>query len=369
MKKIIIYVLLGLLAISCKTLKDEDYFFKEINYINEDYEIIELKGDSISVDGYTTLFFSVHDSLILFMNNRLPGSMFFSISNVKTGKHYGNYVSRGRGPHESPIAPVYQFYKKGNDLMTLLTAPNESEFREWNISQTLEKGHTVYDTIIPYTWNRRYTSAAYLNIFRMDKDNILVKVPMRRSQDNKTQAWPGYQTISLQENKAVREYEVFKNDLYIGDPDKLSNSPFFSHDCVKPDGKKLMQCMASLSQINILDFETGAVSYHRTSGSLDVSAFKEGMSFSKIPLFYHGSQCDDKYIYALYSGLFREDKDGKPVLPGKIHQYDWNGRLIREIILSEPTTQIWLDTVNNLLYTYHQFNEHILRYDLNELDG
>jgi hypothetical protein len=368
MKKSAIYILLTLLTFSCRTIEDEDYFFGNINYINKEYERIELKGDSISLDGYTTLYFSVYDSLMIFWNSRMPESTTFSISGIKTGKHYGNYVMQGRGPHESSTAPIFQFYQKDNDLMALLTAPNEDELREWNISKSIESGYTVYDTIFPYAWRMEHPSA-YLNIYRMSENNLLVKVSKRHSVENsKIQAWPRYQIRSIIENKLVREYEIFKQDLYIGNPDVLLMWPFSSNDCIKPDNKKIAQGMVSLSQINIIDLETGDVSYYRATDSPTLSMIAEEKKLLKSPLFYHRCQCNDKYIYALYSGSPREDRYGNAILPSKIHQFDWDGNLIHEIILSEPATQIWLDSNSNFMYTYNEMNENIWRYDINELD-
>jgi hypothetical protein len=372
MKKTIICTLLGILVISCKTIKDEDHFFGSINQINKDYETVELRGDSVSVDGITFRVFAVHDSLILFWNNNMPESMTFSISDMRTGKHYGNYIPQGRGPHESETAPIYQFYNKGNDLTTLLRAYNEDELREWNISRTLATGHTVYDTIFPYKW-RMETPSASLGVFRMDEDKIFEKMPGRYSESgDETLEWPRFVVRSLRENKIVREYDVYKNNVQTINPQQFALSPFYSSDCLKPDGTKIAIGMRYLDQINILDLESGEVSYHRAANSPSLSIFEDEIDeirYKNVLRFHYQCQCDDNYIYSLYIGHTSYDEFEKPFHPNKVRQYDWNGRLIREMTLSEPATQIWLDTANNILYTFSEINEHIWRYDLNELDS
>ena len=61
---------------------------------------------------------------------------------------YNSLCNKGGGPEEAAaFGPIFQFFKKGNDLKTLLFAPHEGKLFIWNITQSITQGSTIIDKV------------------------------------------------------------------------------------------------------------------------------------------------------------------------------------------------------------------------------
>jgi hypothetical protein len=51
-----------------------------------------------------------------------------------------------------------------------------------------------------------------------------------------------------------------------------------------------------------------------------------------------------------------------------IHIFDWNGRLIKKLIVDHPIHEFWLDQTTNRLYTIDMSSDEVYVCDMNQLN-
>ena len=128
---------------------DKELFNGEIHHINDKNVVSkDVVSQHVSLDGIYTGTIAVYDSLLLCWDMKYPDH-FINLFNIDTGKEIGYFCPKGQGPNEfSHTNPIYQFFKKGDDVMTLLDG-NSQSLAFWNLTKSVQTGKTVYDTIIP----------------------------------------------------------------------------------------------------------------------------------------------------------------------------------------------------------------------------
>jgi hypothetical protein len=351
--------------------KDSDYFNGKIRYISNDSIVVKNVSSKVaSAENYGYGMFAVYDSLAIFWNPKFPAHM-FSIFNIDTGKEIGYFCNKGRGPGEFiNTHSIFQFFGKESDLMTLLYAPNERKIFFWNISQSVMKGTTVYDTIVPYRSKTRSTikNSRFDYLFYQSEDRLLAKVASIPLSEKEATS-PYYEQRTIYTNELVRDYRIYKKDSVLNEISEIEPESFFySIDAIKPDGSKIVQAMSRLPQINIIDTYTGEVIGSRMKDGPGFSLFETDMTKSN--RYYISVQADDNYIYATYWGKERWDgitEEGELSVFDTIHVFDWNGKHIYELKTDRSFLRISLDEVRNRLYTADQDTEEIYYLELNEL--
>jgi hypothetical protein len=367
-KELYSYLFIFAVLISCQTNKDDSIYFNgEINLVEDITEAKKLTSTKIELDGPYCGFPAVYDSIVVFWNNKLPDTH-FHVFNLKTGEEIGNFCSKGGGPEDAySLPPTFQLYTENGELKTLLFAQNESKLMIWNISKSVEMRKTVLDTVFPFDWKKEHGIAPNRFIFRLDRDTILATVSPTLLTMKATEATlPCYEKRTLYSNRLVEKYGFYKKPLR-NEKTKLFPGSFFNGmECMKPDGSKIVQGMVLLSQINILDINTGVTAGYRLKGTPDFSFLKTMMSKAKT--YYTRMQCDDRFIYALYMGEIESQSDFTIEIEQRvIHVFDWNGNFIQKVILEHPAHEIWLDPTGNKLYTMDNTNDGFYSYNLNEL--
>ena len=141
------------ICVSCHENDDTAYFNGKIQTIED--SIKDTKKATLKIlplDGANFGWLSTYDSLMFFMNPKLP-DRFYNIFNIDTGKEIGTFCYRGSGPGEvAALGPIFHFFKEKGDLKTLLFAPNEEKLFIWNITQSIKRDTTVMDKQISYPW-------------------------------------------------------------------------------------------------------------------------------------------------------------------------------------------------------------------------
>ncbi len=351
--------------------KDNEYFKGEIKYFNNSSLIVKnVTSKVVPVENYGYGMFAVYDSLSVFWNPKFP-EHFFTIFNIDTGKEIGYFCNKGKGPREfSTIHCIFQFFRKENDLMTLLYAQNERKIFFWNVSQSVMKGTTVFDTIVPYDNQIKSTikNSRFDYLFYQTEDRLLAKVAPIPLGENGT-TFPSYEQRTIQTNELVRDFRIYKKESMHNKISKMMPVEFFySIDAIKPDGSKIVQAMRLLPQINIMDTHTGEVVGCRINGP-GYSLFETDME--KFNIYYISVQADDNYIYATYWGKeqWEADKEGKLPLFNTIHVFDWSGKHIYELKTDRSFLRVSLDVVRNRLYTADLETDEIYCLELSELDA
>lgn len=338
---ICIYIFMG-----CQSHDDNAYFNGEIRYIDDDIEDCEdVKLESIYLEGANHGWIAVYDSLMFFLNPKLTDT-FYQVFNINTGKEIGTFCHKGNGPAEVVcLGPIFQFFKEGDELKTLLFAPNEEKFLIWNISQSISQHKTMIDKITPYAWRKEHKNAAYNHMFLQDKDILLTKVDAVPINDE-CATLPYYQKRTVNSNKLLRNYKIYKDSIINGETSVIPESFFSSNDAFKPDGTKVVQAMVHLPQLNIIDVNSGKVVGVRLKSQDDFSVFKGKKQISN---YYIRVQADNNYIYALYWGKVPWGHNEIPYL-NIIYVFDWDGKLIRKISMDHSIDKMWIDPVRNRLY-------------------
>jgi hypothetical protein len=362
--KQLLYFLTVFSIISCGGINDSDIFNGEIETINDTVQtIIELDPHEVVVlDGITYGLMTVYDSLVIFYNNKLP-DMYYSIFNLKTSKHIGDFCPRGRGPGEViVVSPIFHFYKENGELKTLLSASDNLKLVIWNISKSIENNKTVWDFT---SYDRRKDHITHNRYFRLNNEEYLGHVQVRCTNDDCTESTvPYYEKRSIYSDTLIKEYRTYKQSVKNTYSDRL----LMSHDCIKPDGSKVAQFMCYLWQINMIDIKTGKITGYRPKEKFPDFSYLSYFSSPRaiLPGFVRVTS-NDKYIYAIFRNRRSNEEETASYV---VYVFDWDCNMIKKIKLkSEFYYSFFVDEVNNMLYTFymHEDGETIHRYDLKSI--
>lgn len=309
--------------------------------------------------------FSVYDSLIVFWNPKFSHH-FFCIYNVDTEKEVGFFCNQGRGHHEfSSVAPVFQFFKTNNGLETTIQDDNSRKIYFWNISESISRKTTVYDTIISYNDLELGKNSVLSNLFYQSENTFLARRKSVYFIEGETPL-PYYIKWRLSDS-ITHDYHVYKKIEMDDDADFSLLDRVYSHDAIKLDGSKIVQALRLIPQINIIDTKTGKITFHRLSDVSRVSLFDSKRDDGRV--YYNSVQADDKYIYASYWGKQQWDAGFGTKSPfiNTIHVFNWEGQMLYELKTDRTFFRIALDPVRNRLYTANLDTDEMYYIDLNEL--
>jgi len=342
-------ILLITCFLSCKKHSDNAYLNGDTLPINSKSKIIEQVAlNPVSLEGSNFGIIAVYDSLMFYMNSKLPNH-FFNVFNLGTGEEIGTFIRKGQGPNDViAISPIFQFFEEENEVKTLLFAANENKILKWNITQSIKKNTTEIDTIISYNNYKELNGARYNYIFCQNKDTLYTSIQSIPINEDDA-SLPFYQKRTLYTNKTLKDYPIYRKSIKNGEASIIPETFFASNDAFKPDGSKIVQAMLHLNQINIIDTKTGKITGYRMNGSPDFSIFKHNKK-RIIDTYYLRTQADNQYIYATYWGKKPWGDNQLPFL-NTIYVFDWDGCLLYELVSDHPIHEIWLDNIRNRLYT------------------
>jgi hypothetical protein len=364
-KEVFCFVLILSICISCNKKNDNMYFNGEIRNFEVLGSTKKVTLETISLDGANFGWLAVFDSLMIFRNPKLV-NRFFSIFNVDNGEELGTFCNKGGGPDElSDCHKIFNFFKEGDDLKTLLLENYEEKMFIWNITQSVKQGTTVIDTIISYASEKDNKSAPYGSFF-FQKDNTLLAKVQSVPLGNGDATLPFYQQRTIDTNKLLKNYSIYKQSVKDRDSPTTAQTFSSSNDACKLDGTKVVQAMLYLPQLNILDVETGQVVGFRMKGAPDFSIFEDEKDVYNI--YYIGVQADDDYIYALYWGKESWGRFDVPYV-NTIHVFDWNGNFVQAIEVDRGLDAIWIDPTRNRLYVTSPKVDDVFYLDLDGILG
>jgi hypothetical protein len=355
------------LVVCCKSSKRGDIFNGEIRYFDDSRKVVkDVTSKPVTMDdGIPAGMIAVHDSLLICWHPNRDN--FFNIINLDTGKEIGSFCRKGRGPEEViSFGPIKQFFKKDDNLCTFLWDYNGGRLFLWNISRSVERGSTVYDTIIPYAKNM------YFFLFYQPEDMLFVNRPASIPNDDPNSeevVLPFYEKRSISTKEVIQDYRIYK-EKSLREQDVVGlESFFYTWDVIKPDGLKIAQVMKWLPQVNVLDTRTGDVVGYRVKDGPDFSLLEKDPFVRPADLYYFSVHADDNYIYATYWGKERWDDRIGNIIPSfnTIHVFDWSGEQLYEFVTDRSFQRVWLDRVRNRLYTIDPNSDEVYYLDLGEL--
>lgn len=354
------YCLLSLALCACG---DNSIFRGEINEIERPQEIMTIYPDTVVMNEYHSSILAVYDTLAFFYTP-VNSDMMYTAYDIIHGRKMGEFISRGRGHMEFySVSQIANFYLQDDQLHTLIYAPNERQILPWNIDESLTSGQAVFDSITKYKEDVDYP-CGYSLLYRLDTRQVLVHRASVHVSNGDYISPDVWQVRTTPELELVREIQLF--DIVNNNDSKILPESFYTmFPCIKPDGTKFAGAMCWLPQVNIVDVKTGKAQgfHHRDMPNHYI--FYSDMSSAKY--YYAGAQADDKYIYALWCG---QPLAGLDLSLGmsELHVYDWTGRLIRNVRLSKPIHQIFLDARKGLLYGCHEEENNLYRYHISDMN-
>lgn len=349
-----------IMLIGCNTHND---FRGDMTTIEEAESYVHVKSQIIEIDSIHNRDFAVVDSMVFFYRT-LNNKFFFDVFNMNNGIEIGKFCPIGQGHAEYlAISPITNVIKEGGNLKVILFAPNESKLLIWNISKSIEQNITVYDKIIDYPWRDKSISS-YSALYPLGNDSLLTYMASVHIANSENITPSKYQVRSISSNHSLKDIQVFEVPQNIEDYAILPERFYSSSFCIRPNKKQFVEVMTYHPQINICDIETGIIKGYRFRTENENSLYRKDNS--NVHRFYMRVQSTDNYIFALYDGcgLSQQQKtDGFKIL----HLFNWDGKMVKKVILEHPIHELFVDEANNLLYGVNANEQNLYCYYISDM--
>lgn len=356
MRNYILAIILITFTVSCK--KDNINLNGSIDIVeyvdNEEFiagRKIELK------DFYIGDHIVVKDSIMV---SWLPNDpfAFYSVYNLTDGSSLGKYCLRGNAENETAAtSPVFQIYEEDGDYKALVNFHNDMKVMTWNITESVSKRKTVFDNF----FTRQEATVAFNEVFKTYDKSCLCYVlshPITRIGDEASLPY----WIKISSGVQSAKYDIFIGDENIsGEPGivPMPEQYYKSANCISPDGEKLVMAMELMEMIIIVNLKNHKIHGYRISGTPGFELLKKTMYDVKAS--FLNVQCDDKYIYALYSGeKYAEAWKGAET----IYVFNWSGHMVKKVKLDNKVNVISCDEKGSV-YALNTENSTVFKYKIN----
>lgn len=352
-------------SFSCQKDTDEKYFKGDVFYCDLPNRIDSLKGDSIILNDIYSGEMIIYDTLAFFTSPKYPDYV-LSIFNLKNKQHIGNFIQKGRGPNDFlGVNMMNLLIEEKKRAKIWMYAYNEQKIISFDIENAVSLNTSPIDSTFEFL--RSNTHMAPFNyIYRLDDNQALVKTQLESMFDNMAHPiLPKYQILDLKSYQLKREFELYNKPIVNTNNKIFPPSIYYlSTDQIKPDLKKVVISMGLLSQINILDLESGELKGIRLKGTPSFLYLTKNIN--DYMLYYKSTTVNNHYIYGLYVNKpFNPTDKDQITSTNEIHVFDWSGNFIKRIILDHKVDNIKLDLKNNILYGKDNTTEDFYRYCLN----
>lgn len=357
-----VFLLAFFVSISHSSCVSDQNFQGHLQSYIDNAEEMSIPYSTIDMDGIYSPYVNVLDSIAIFY--RTKEGKAFEIVQLSTHTQIGSFCSLGHGHEEyTVLSPITQIYENMNDKKTILFAPNESKLLIWNISESIRKGSTIYESVIPYSWKDKFP-VAFINQVMIGKDSVLLYLPSLRVSSNNQLTDQCYQIRTLNSNSLIREIKIFDHPIDNKSSRVLPETFLGAYFSLKPDRSMFVEAMTWLPQINIIDIKTGKITGHRMKDIQEEDVFLTNMENALCC--YTRVVSDNNYIFALWSGTPRKELH-TALGYNIIHVFDWEGKLEKKIRLANPINELIIDSVNGDLYGWNIDEQRLYKYDLTSL--
>ena len=289
----------------------------------------------------------VQDSILVVREN-IGGNMdgrYFKCYSLENGAYLGEYVLRGRGPGEALSPNIRGSFHDASGRECLYVF-DISLGRSYglDLAKSIEERRTEIFTLTDFPVQ---SLDAYL--YRDTLQFVTIT-------DNDRQQ---YRIMGL-DGKEWKTFDILHD---------VSADDFLPQlsECIvlnQEEGLAAM-LMLGLPQMNILDLNTGEVESYAVSPEFvhwrDIISRYDMNSI----VYYNTAISSGEHIMALYIG--ESIADSVDMDCSHLHIYDWSGRFLYDITLSEVIDAISFDGNTELLYALDRNANRIYRYDLSEL--
>lgn len=333
--KILMAILL--LLPSCGNKLDSDTFFNfPISEIRDSKTETALEIPFIDNPGGRLVDCVIKDSLLFSFSNTDNGYAYY-VSSINSGELVGQLFKRGRAGNEPLwVMPIWDLYEEDGNTKGLMFAYHDARLFVCDITSSLSSGHDKYDRVVKLEWEGEGLMPLLFYFHVSDSTMIGYNTGFAESNIHMEKP-PIFEVYNTYTGKLLKKYELFNMIDYESDSFDYTSANYLYNYCdIKPDRSKLVFCMAYISQINVMDIATGETKGFKIKGHEDFTTKGRVRHFT-------ATQCDDKYIYALYS-----DKESESMFSDILYVFDWNGNVKRKYRLDNSFTRLCLD--GDMLY-------------------
>ena len=348
-----------LLLLGCTANETNDIYNGKITVFDDFPSVENIVGEKIELEDIYTGWFSVYDSLMLFEAYSHPDG-FFYLFNLNTGKRVFSFAKKDIFPFFYSPATDYQYEMKDNMVYLWTRDVDLQKLYLVNLTKSvLENKLIVNEEKNIKIWSDKKGYRILSFVFILDENHCLAKNQPQIITQFPLNYKQAYYSILNEEDSTIREYTLYSRPLI----NKVSTMPFemyfCSYDAIHPNKKKVAMTYALLSQVDVLDLETGKLTGLRKKDTPD---FHDLETKDSGFVFYYGDiSVDDTYIYATYINSLYEEFDS--FSSNEIHVFDWDGNPVTKIITDQKFSLSSLDSVNKKLYMKND-EEDIFIYDV-----
>lgn len=350
-----IFILISVFFFSCK---DENYYSPDkIKYVSTIRKYDNLNGEILPVSILGVYHISTIDSLLIFITKNPNG--FVSIVNINDNTLICNICCKGRGPNEYLLPYSFKQYKVNDDGDKLLYLTDDLiKVNKLNITQSIKENVAICEKIIDINITHQIP-------FFLQQEGLFIKQKVSYD-DPRDQIYYSPKYILKRDTKE-RKYDVYP-DIVIST--NYPHLPLFIYESIiniKPDLTKVIDVMACMDNMNIINLETGKSVGIKENNTLFLNDFKH-LSHEELVQIVKYCAIDvtvtDNYIMILHDGrtvynVENKKEKFKPTL--KI--FNWDGDFIQGYQLSEPLRGIAYNENNQCLYGF-DMEDNIYRYNL-----
>lgn len=359
-----VYILIFFVSISHFSCVSDQNFQGHLQTYIDNAEEINIPYSTIDMNGTYSPYVNVLDSIAIFYRTK-EGKAFESVQ-LSTHEKTLFFCSLGHGHEEyTVLSPITQIYEDMNDMKTVLFAPNESKLLIWNISESIRKDSTIYESVIPYSWKDKFP-VAFINQVMIGRDSILLCFPTLRISSDNQLTTRNYQIRTLKSNEFIREIKIFDHPIENKTSRVLAENFLGGYFSLKPDKSMFVEVMTWLPQINIVDIKTGNITGHRMKDTQEEDVFLTNMENALCC--YTRVASDNNFIYALWSGTPRKELH-TALGYNIIHVFNWEGKLVKKLRIENPINELILDSMNGNLYGWNVDKQRLYKYNLTSLIG
>lgn len=341
---------------------DADITMTDISSVQTD----TLLGEIVPLKDVYAGYMTTYDSLMLFVSYSFS-DYFLYIFNLNSNELIAKYGKKGQGPDDYiNFTHGEQFVVDEGSIKLWIRDRDRDENKLLNLTSVIRNRTDNIDSTVYLDW-KKFSFMTYGAIFMAYNNSVLARIQAQRKgeRDYIPDRYEIYHTEP--EQKRLDTIKIFNQPIIKNQPGKskpefVLENYFNSSDRIKPDGSKLVMAMQMMAQINIYDIKEKRLKGFRIENTPDFEYLAKDVENYRI--FFIDVRVDDDNIYALYSNVIIEgDGENYPFETNTILVYNWNGEIVRKIILDKKTSEISVDPVSRTLYALT--NEDILyKYDL-----
>ena len=339
-KPIYIFVLFLLLHLTSCGKKYDNFFaiddFRNVHFNTE----IDIKGEEICFDDLSSaLSFRLMDSLLfVVLSDR---DHYLDIYNIHSGKKYGEFCLKGRGPKELLYMRFNEFYKDNSGRFLLISDLNQRRLFKFFIDSSLVSGQTciIPEMEIPATSRR--------GIWYRKDEIVCENIDPVSGELSLSAIHPD---DSLSPLMILNKEAITMNDFSM----KFAYSYYYNGS-----KDKMVMSMKTMNQINIIDMGKNRIMAVSTDQRL--KSWAEFQREDVIHRDYYYSGVDGNNLY--FISLFINRREPETATKSEFHLFDWNGKPVVKIMVPDNIRIFCVDATMSVMYGL-TYEDKLFRYDL-----